>query len=526
MSVTSLYYIFFVVVVALLYFVFPRKYRWWILLIASVVFYLIYDIRLSIWLGITSVTVYLCVVLQGRQEERYQQLLQNTEKSDRENRKKLKKRNTQIKNTYVWIASIINIGIWIVFKFTDLIIEAVNRSFSASFSLLSLALPLGISFYTLQAISYVVDVSHNKAPVQKNYFKLLLWLSFFPQIIQGPICRYSETAEQLFTPHDFNYDRVKTGAQLILWGFFKKLVIADRAAQISITVFGNSAQYSGLVFVIAALAYTIQIYGDFSGGMDIICGVSEILGINMPQNFKRPYFSRSVPEYWRRWHITLGAWFRDYIFYPLSISKAAQKVGKKTRKWFGPKLGKMIPTYLVMAIVWTMNGIWHGAGARYAVYGFYQGFLMIIGMQTESLSLRLLNRLRINTDSFGWKLWQTVRTFALMVWGRIIFKAPSLTEAFRIMGSVFKHFNLRVLFDGTVYSLGLEKQEITILIIALMILFIISFLQERGIRIRETVQKQPVAIRWMLYYALIFSIIIFGIYGYGYKPVEFVYAKF
>ena len=525
MSVATVSYLGFVALSALIYFIIPRKFRWVVLLLSSIVYYLIYDVKLTIWLGITSLSIYICGLLQERQEKQYQRLVSENE-TDRGTKKQLKKQNSRKKHIYAAFAIAINIGIWFYFKFADLFITSINQTFSTSYSLLHLALPLGISFYTLQGISYVIDAARNKISVQKNYFKLLLWLSFFPQIVQGPICRYSETAEQLYEPHDFSPDRTKFGVQLILWGLFKKLVIADRAAQISMTVFNNSQDYKGLVFVIAAVAYTIQIYGDFSGGMDIIGGVAEILGIYMPVNFRRPYFSRSISEYWRRWHITLGAWFRDYIFYPLSISKAAQKLGKHTRRMFGVHIGKMLPTYLAMIVVWTLNGIWHGAGAQYAVYGFYQGFLMILGMQTETISKRMIHWLKIDVDSFGWKLWQVARTMGLVVWGRILFKADNLREAFRIMGSVFRDFNPHVLFDGTIYSLGVDTKDVIILVIAVLILLTVSVLQERGMKVRETIQKQSIFIRWAFYYGILFAIIIFGVYGYGYKVVEFVYAQF
>ena len=332
MNIVSLLYLAFVAVVALAYFITPRRFRWVTLLIASVANYLSYDLKLAVWMFITSVTIYVGGLLIDRQEQKFAAQLKVRTDLDRAGKRALKKQNERVKKRWAALVAAVNIAIWVVFKFADLFITALNKYLSGNLSLWHLVLPLGISFYTLQAISYVVDLSRGKCEVQRNYFKLLLWLCFFPQMLQGPICRYRETAPQLYEPHDFDYRRVKFGMQRMLWGYFKKLVIADRVVSVSEKVFGNSGDYQGLVFVIGALAYTIQIYADFSGGMDIISGAAEILGVNMPVNFERPYFSKSISEYWRRWHITLGAWFRDYVFYPLSISRWAQKLTTSLRK--------------------------------------------------------------------------------------------------------------------------------------------------------------------------------------------------
>ncbi|MER2143663.1 MAG: MBOAT family O-acyltransferase, partial [Eubacteriales bacterium] len=383
MNIVSLLYLAFVAVVALAYFITPRRFRWVTLLIASVANYLSYDPKLAVWMFITSVTIYVGGLLIDRQEQKFAAQLKVRTDLDRAGKRALKKQNERVKKRWAALVAAVNIAIWVVFKFADLFITALNKYLSGNLSLWHLVLPLGISFYTLQAISYVVDLSRGKCKVQRNYFKLLLWLCFFPQMLQGPICRYRETAPQLYEPHDFDYRRVKFGMQRMLWGYFKKLVIADRVVSVSEKVFGNSGDYQGLVFVIGALAYTIQIYADFSGGMDIISGAAEILGVNMPVNFERPYFSKSISEYWRRWHITLGAWFRDYVFYPLSISRWAQKLTTSLRKRLGPNIAKMIPTYLAMVLVWMLNGIWHGAGWQFVAFGMYQGILIVLGMQFE-----------------------------------------------------------------------------------------------------------------------------------------------
>ena len=242
MNIVSLLYLAFVAVVALAYFIMPRRFRWVTLLIASVANYLSYDLKLAVWMVVTSASIYVGGLLFDRQERRYTARLKAQTDLDRAGKRALKKQNERVKRRWAALVAAINIAIWVVFKFADLFITTLNKYLSSELSLWHLVLPLGISFYTLQAVSYVVDLSRGKCEVQRNYFKLLLWLCFFPQMLQGPICRYRETAPQLYEPHDFDYRRVKFGMQRMLWGYFKKLVIADRVVKVSEEVFGNSGQ--------------------------------------------------------------------------------------------------------------------------------------------------------------------------------------------------------------------------------------------------------------------------------------------
>jgi hypothetical protein len=264
----------------------------------------------------------------------------------------------------------------------------------------------------------------------------------------------------------------------------------------------------------------------YDGGMDIISGSAEILGINMPLNFERPYFSRSIAEYWRRWHITLGTWFRDYVFYPLSISRASQALSKRCRKRFGPGLGKMLPTYLAMVLVWLLNGIWHGAGAQFVVFGMYQGILIVLGMQLEPVFQWIIDKFRIRTDCFSWRLWQMLRTLALIMGGRIIFKASGLYEAMRIGWSILKIHNIWIFTDGTLFKLGLNAWELFLLFVAVLVLLTVSILQEKGYHIREAIERQNLVFRWLLYIAAIATVILFGVYGPSYDAAGFVYAGF
>ena len=241
-----------------------------------------------------------------------------------------------------------------------------------------LVLPLGISFYTFQTMGYVIDVYRGKFRAAKNPAKFALFASFFPQIVQGPIAFYSDLAYQLYAPHDFNYNRFKSGGILALWGLFKKLVIADRAVAMVKLVAGNYSDFKGTYILMAVCMYAIQLYADFSGGIDICRGFAEMLGITMAQNFRQPYFSRSLTEYWHRWHITLGEWLRTYLFYPISISKPFLKMGKQLKKHGLKHLGKVLPTSIASLITFIVIGVWHGAAWKYVAFGLFNGMAILI----------------------------------------------------------------------------------------------------------------------------------------------------
>ena len=523
MSLTTVPFLIFLLVAVVVNYLLPKKIQWIWLLIASGFFYFYYDPKLAVWIYLSVLIIYGAGLWMNRTIDRFAPQLEEAKKDEK---KKLKAQKKRALYAIEIAAVVLNLGIWVAFKFTDLFITTLNKHAGTSLPLFHLILPLGISFYTFSAISYVIDIGREKFRAEKNPARLALWLTFFPQLLQGPIVRFQDTAEQLFAPHSISYDRIRSGCQLMLWGYFKKMVIADRAAVIVTTIFGNYGDYAGLTFLFGSAMYAIQIYGDFSGGMDIITGAAELFGIAMPKNFEQPYFSLSVPEYWRRWHITLGSWFRDYLFYPLSISKPAQKIGKVSRKLFGTKIGKTIPTYLALIIVWTSNGIWHGAGMRYAAYGFYWGVLTILSVQCGPFLERLTQKMKIRTGSYSWKLWQMFRTFFLVCFGRALIKAPSLMTGLRIWKSILTKWDPWIFVKDNIYKLGLARQEFFVLLASLAVLLFVDVLHEKGIRIRETVAKQNLVFRWLLYLAAIFAIIIFGMYGPGFNAAEFIYGRF
>lgn len=511
MSITSVTFLLFVLVLVGVYYIVPLKRRWVWLLVCSVFFYVSYDWILSLWILGIALLIYAAGLILQAYNDKYELLLRGKKGTEK---KTLKKEAKSKKNRISLVFVLIIAAIWVGFKF-------IPDS--------SIIAPLGFSFLALIAVSYIVDIKRGKIQAQRNFLKLLLWFIFFPQTIQGPIVRYADTSEPLFAGNEFEEKNIVFGAELALWGYFKKLLIANYAGVIVTTIF--SSRHLGLEYVFGIVLYALQIYCDFSGGIDIVCGVAQMLGIKLPENFKRPYFSRSIEEYWRRWHVTLGTWFRDYIFIPLSISSLANRMGKTTRKIFGTRLGNMIPTYCALIIVWSANGVWHGAGINYFIYGFYNGILITLGMQFGEKSVAFAeNTLKINRNTFSWKLFQVLRTFTFVCFGRILFKANTFMGALTIYKDMFTHFNPWIFFDDSLYSYGLSAKQLHVLLYATIVLVVVSILQEllrkKGTYLRETIAGQNVVFRYLLCFGALMIILIFGMYGPGYNAGDFIYMKY
>ena len=530
MLINSLSFIAFVAIVCILYFIFPKKAKWIVLLISSYIFYWISSGKLVLYMIITTLSIYLATLYMGKIEEKAKDKSKQIE--DKEKKKELKHKAKTKKKWVVFLAILINFGILAFLKYSNFMAGNLNSifkllNFSIEIPLKRIILPLGISYYTLQAISYVVDVYRGKCSPDKNLGRVALFVSFFPQIVEGPIGRYNDLAMQLYEPHKFSYQNAKFGIQLMLWGYFKKMVIADRAGLFVNEVFGNYTGYAGLPSLLAIIFYTVQIYAEFSGCMDIVRGTAQIMGINMAENFQRPFFSKSVQEFWRRWHITLGTWLKDYVFYPVSFSKLTLNITNGAKKIFkNSYISKLIPAAFALFFVWFGNGIWHGASWKYIFYGLYYYIIMLIGMLLEPIGNKIIKLFKINTETFSYKLWQIIRTTCFVLVGMMIFRSHRLLEACSIFKSIFTFENIEMLFDGRLFNIGFKTSDFVVLVIGVVIMFIVSFLQEKGYNLREKISKQNLIFRWLLYYLIIFAIIIFGIYGMGYAASDFIYGQF
>ncbi len=508
MSIVSLSFLVFLTVLVAAYFLLPKKCQWAVLLLGSVVFYVSAGGWFSLaFIYFTSFSIYLGARLISKHE----------------NKKKL----------ILALDIIINLGILIVLKYGIFILKEVSgivsfMGISLDIPERSWVLPLGISFYTLQAIGYLIDVYKEKEEAEKNFFKFALFVTFFPQLIQGPFSRYKQIGHQLLAEHKWDYTRVKYGIELMAWGYFMKLVIGDRAAVIVRAVVDGYDTYGheGITILFAMMIYSIQIYADFSGGMNIVMGLSEILGINLPENFRQPFFAKSVAEFWRRWHITLGAWMKTYVFYPIALSGPFSKLGQRLRKKYGRTVGKVVPASIASFFVFFLVGMWHGADMKYVAYALYQAVLVSSNSLFEDVYKRMRTFFHVNESCFSWKAFQIVRTYILVLIGRYFSVANSLGDAINMLKRTPFACNFWVLWDGSLYDLGLNQRNFMVLIIASIVLGIVDILHEKGISVRKKLDESDIVLRWSIYFLLLFSIVIFGMYGAEVTVRDFIYQGF
>lgn len=537
MSYASFNFIVFVALTVLAYFALPlKKHKWIVLLISSYIFYLFAGYKYVAFILFTTVSTYAIARWLDRISLHSKDMLRANKKEwNRDTKKQFKNRTKRNKRLVMALCLVLNFGILAFLKYYNFFAGSLNDvfgSFGMSFSVptLRLFLPLGISFYTFQSMGYIVDVYREKFPAEKNIAKFALFVSFFPQIIQGPISFYDQLAHQLYEPHKMDFTRFKYGCELILWGFFKKLVIADRAVIAINTVVADYNSYNGTTLTFTVLLYALQLYADFSGGIDISRGIAQILGIDMAENFRRPYFSKSINEYWRRWHITLGAWMKEYVFYPLSLSSAFLTASKKMKatKFGATKAGahiaKVLPTAFASLIVFLIVGVWHGASWKYVAFGLWNGGIIMLSILMKPLFDGVLKKLHINPNNFFWGLFQMLRTFVIVCIGYVFDIAPSFRQAM---------WTFKMILTRQSISTGLSQIKAigmgySLIAIGAIVVLLVSIIQERfpNMKVRERLDTFPFVVRWFIVLAAVLFIAIYGMYGPGYNAADFVYAQF
>ena len=528
MSFAVVGYFAFLLIGLVLYYVLPKKIRWIWLLALSYIYYFTFSIKTSIYMVFTTVVIYMGGIwLDKIITDSNAYITANKASMSKEEKKAYKDKTKKRKRQALLVVLLLCFGQLAVIKYTDFAIENINSIISLfggqnMINLPKFALPLGISFFTFQSASYIIDVYQGKYRCQNNVFKLGLFVSFFPQLLQGPIGRYDRLSSQLYEGNSFELKNVQYGLQRICWGLAKKVILADRAAVLVNMVFGDYDMYGGLLNIVAVLMYSVQLYMDFSGGIDVVIGTAQMFGITMDENFRQPYFSKSIGEFWRRWHITLGTWMKDYIFYPMSLSKAMNKFGKWGKKHFG-NVGRTLPICFANLVIFFVVGIWHGASWKYIAYGMYNGVIIAFSNLVEPLYNKALDKLHIRNNSKPWKLWMILRTFILVNIGWYFDMGTSLRAALTMIKQSVVSFSFSQFTDGSLLTLGLEARDYVIILVGCIVVFIISVLKEKGINIRESIASKNIVIRWTLYYVLILVIIMFGYTG---GVQAFIYANF
>ena len=503
MLFNSISYLIFFPIVMIAYYLVPwRKVRNLLLLAVSYYFYMGWDPRYIVLLfGCTVITYINGIFISIARRE--------TE----ENVPREKRRTGAIK-MYVGLTLIVMMGVLFWFKYANfltssLVDAAAWLGLELRIPKLNVTLPVGISFFTFQALGYNIDVFRGTVKAEKNFFRYALFVSFFPQLVAGPIERSGNLLNQFNDKKKFDPQQVMHGLMLMLWGYFLKVVIADRTAVLVDRVYNYYTSYTGLIPVIATIFFAVQIYCDFNGYTIIAIGTAQAMGFKLMQNFEQPYLATSVADFWRRWHISLTGWFRDYLYYPLG----------------GNRKGKA-RQYLNIMIVFLFSGLWHGAAWTYVLWGGLNGLFQIIGRMLKPLRQKALQKMGVDENAVGHRVVQSLVTFVLVDFTWLFFRAPDMATAWAVIRQIGAEWNPWVLVDGSLYSLGLGRVDFWITVSAIFVLFLVDLQHERGVHLRELILRQPLPVRWAVYFAALTAILLFGVYGPGYDAAAFIYFQF
>jgi len=517
MSLTSPLFLAAVALLVPVYYLIPRQRQWMLLLAVSCAFYLTGGLWAMACLAITTLTTWAAGLALGRLNARRRQLAPEEKAAGQAAIKKQKK-------LVVLAACIANFGLLFLLKYWSGTAALLSR-FVGALPELELVMPLGLSFFIFQSIGYVVDVYRDKYAPQTNLAKYALFVSFFPQMIQGPISRYDQLGPQLMGEHALHWEDLRDGIQLAMWGYLKKLLIAERIGVVANAIYADQAAFSGSVLAFGTLAYSVQLYCDFSGGIDITRGVARMLGIDLAENFRRPLFARSLTDFWRRWHITLGGWMRDYVFYSLSLSKPFGRLGRWARKHIPGKAGKIFATSLATFVIYLLIGIWHGSSLKYIAFGFYNGGIITASLLLEGTFVSWRQRLKITDESRFWTTFRILRTWAIVFLGRYLTRAPRLLTGLTMLWRTVFDCRPAALWDGTLLTLGIGWGDYLVVLLATAVLVAVELAQERGARVRGWLAQRYWLIQWAGILFPLLALLFLGLGG-GYTPAQFIYAQY
>lgn len=503
-----------------IYCLLPKRFRYLSLLAGSVVFYTLCGKGYLPFLALTVLSVYLTALFLGRSLEQQRAYIAEHKKGlPKEALNEYKQREGRKRTALFAACLLLNLGLLAALKYTGFVLEAARAPFSVNW-----VLPLGISFYTFQSVGYLIDVKRGKYPPERNFLRYALFASFFPQMIQGPISRYDMLSKTLYDGADFDPDRIGRGLVRVAWGAAKKLVVADRLAPALALLFGEQAgNYRGGWVFLGMVLYALRLYADFTGGIDMALGVGELFGVVLPENFDRPYLSKNIEEYWTRWHMTMGSWFRDYVFYPLNVSKPFLKWTKKLRAKFGSGLLSRLPLCAATLVTWLATGVWHGAGWNYALWGLTNGAVIVLSLTLRPLYDRFHSRCPGLKGRRGYGVFEVLRTFLLMCLIRLwdCYRGPG--AVWQAFSSLFTTFNYGAVFSG-LSALGLSAADGTILLCMAALMLFVSLKKGAG-SFRARYLNDPWKL-WLAAGALLLLCLLLGAYGPGYAASDFIYGQF
>lgn len=484
-------------IVTILYYVIPYKLRYLWLLGCSYYFYMCWNPKYIVLLLFSTIVTYFSGL--------FMELIKY---SNLENKRKIIVKKCCVAGSFV-----LNLALLGFFKYSNLFLGTlsyIGKLFRIQFTVpaFNLLLPVGISFYTFQALSYTMDVYRDEIYAEKNFFKYALFVSFFPQLVAGPIERSKNLLVQINEKHTLKFENLKKGLFLILWGYFLKLVLADRIALIVNTIYEVPAVYSGFYLIVATALFAFQILCDFNGYTTIARGAAQIMGFRLMENFDAPYYASSVAEFWRRWHISLTSWFKDYLYIPLGGNRKGS-----FRK------------YLNIMIVFTVSGLWHGASLAFVLWGTLNGLYQVIGEILTPVRDYLIIKFHICRETFSHHILKVVSTFVLVDFAWLFFRAGTIEKAKEILKHLF-HFNPEILIDGSLYTLGLNEKEFYFLLCSLIILAAADYLKYRKMDVLKKLEQQGLWFRSAAIVLLFWAVILFGIFGPEYEASQFIYFQF
>lgn len=494
MLFNSMDFLLFFPVVLLIYFTVPQRFKNYWLLAASYYFYMCWNAKYALLLLFSTLVTYtsgLCMEL--------------TKRAKMGNGRKIFYKKLTVAGSFT-----LNLLLLFYFKYFNFALEVLGRllgmiHIEMRVPEFDIVLPVGISFYIFQALSYTMDVYRDEIYAEKNFFRYALFVSFFPQLVAGPIERSKNLLKQFAEPKRFDASGVRQGLLLMLWGYFLKLVIADRCAVLVNTVYGDLAAYRGFQLIAANVLFAFQIYCDFMGYSIIAAGAARVLGFRLMTNFEQPYLARSVKQFWRRWHISLSSWLKDYLYIPLGGNRKGQ-----------------LKKYRNLMITFLVSGLWHGADITFVLWGGLHGIYQIFEDLFAPAADRIYKRFHIDTEKFSWRCVRIMKTFILTDIAWVFFRADSTMDALRILKRSADISNSGLLLNGGLYGLGLDERNMSILFIALAALFLCSILRETGRDVLLWIGEQNVFFRYALYWGAV-TMITFSLDITG---QEFIYFQF
>lgn len=494
MVFNSIDFLIFFPIVTAVYLILPKKVKYIWLLVASYYFYMSWNPKYIVLIVFSTVVTYAMGLIME------------------------KAKSVKAKKGILACGIVLNLGVLFVFKYLDFFFLNLNRALSvmhvsAVEKPFDFLLPVGISFYTFQAVGYSIDVYRGEIKAEKNFLKYALFVSFFPQLVAGPIERSKNLLHQIDDMGKrrlWTYDGIVSGFGMMLWGLFMKMVIADRVSIFVDSVYDNLFRAGTVETVAAALGFSLQIYADFAGYSAIAIGCARVMGINLMENFNTPYFATGIADFWRRWHVSLSTWFRDYLYIPLG----------------GNRKGKL-RKYLNLMITFLVSGLWHGAAWSYVIWGGIHGAFQIVEDLIKPVREKAEKRLNVKTEAFSYRFGQMFVTFVITTFAWIFFRAHSMRVAGEFIRRMFTKWNPWALFDDSIYGFGLDIHEVLILFAAVLALLAVSVIRKKkGIDIGEFLLGQNLWFRWAIFLILIIVILVFGEYGIEFDSGKFIYFAF